>query len=178
VFPAILRAAPAAMLLLISWKSFELSNIVVTLAALVLIYALSDWALAAALNCAGMLWYHRPFDATNGMTAPTIVVLVVAAAPALSFLLLVNADSVKARRKSRRRYRTSCTPRTQNRARLDALRAAYLAALTETQRESVKGLDDARNVVAKPGKPERNSERSESLRQHHAATLDASDRRL
>ena len=46
MFPAILGAAPAlaAMLLLISWKSFELSNIVATLGAFVLIYALSDWA--------------------------------------------------------------------------------------------------------------------------------------
>jgi hypothetical protein len=46
LFPAILGAAPAlaALLLLISWKSFELSNVVATLGVLVLIYALSDWA--------------------------------------------------------------------------------------------------------------------------------------
>ncbi len=46
LFPAILGAAPAlaALLLLISWKSFELSNFVATLGVLVLIYALSDWA--------------------------------------------------------------------------------------------------------------------------------------
>jgi hypothetical protein len=46
LFPAILGAAPAlaAVLLLISWKSFELSNIVATIGMLVLIYALADWA--------------------------------------------------------------------------------------------------------------------------------------
>jgi hypothetical protein len=209
LFPAILGAAPAlaALLLLISWKSFELSNIVATLGALVLIYALSDWArkagkdiephiyremggkpsvtmmrrsddaidgaskdryrvflaqklnrpeptaqlerrnlpaadefyelagtwlrentrdtkkfpilfnelvtygfrrnllgvkwpalalnVAVVLICAGLLWYRWPFDASDNMTARIIVVLVVAAAHALYFLLLVNLDSVK-----------------------------------------------------------------------------------
>ena len=46
LFPAILGAAPAlaALTLLISWKNFELSNLIATLALLVLVYALSDWA--------------------------------------------------------------------------------------------------------------------------------------
>jgi hypothetical protein len=46
LFPAALGAAPAlaALLLLISWKTLELSNVVATFAALVLVYALSDWA--------------------------------------------------------------------------------------------------------------------------------------
>jgi membrane protein implicated in regulation of membrane protease activity len=46
LFPAILGAAPAlaAVLLLVSWKSLELSNIVATIAMLVLVYALADWA--------------------------------------------------------------------------------------------------------------------------------------
>jgi hypothetical protein len=46
VFPAIIGAAPAlaAVMLLISWKSFELSNIVATVGMLVVIYALADWA--------------------------------------------------------------------------------------------------------------------------------------
>ena len=210
LFPAILGAAPAlaVLLLLISWKSFELSNIVATLGALVLIYALSDWArkagkdiepriyremggkpsvtmmrrsddsidtaskdryrlflalklnkpeptpqlerrnlpaadefyelagtwlrentrdtkkfpilfnelvtygfrrnllgvkwpalalnIAVVLICAGLLWYRWPFDATESMTARIVVVLVVAAAHALYFLLLVNAGNVKA----------------------------------------------------------------------------------
>jgi hypothetical protein len=210
LFPAILGAAPAlaALLLLISWKSFELSNIVATLGALVLIYALSDWArkagkdiepriyremggkpsvtmmrrsddsidtaskdryraflaqklnkpeptpqlerrnlpaadefyelagtwlrentrdtkkfpilfnelvtygfrrnllgvkcpalvlnVAVVLICAGLLWHRWPLDATDSMTARIVVVLVVAAAHALYFLLLVNAGNVKA----------------------------------------------------------------------------------
>jgi hypothetical protein len=46
LLPAILGAAPAlaALLLLISWKSFELSTGVSILAALALVFALSDWA--------------------------------------------------------------------------------------------------------------------------------------
>lgn len=46
LFPAILGAAPAlaAVLLLISWKSFELSTAVATIGMLVLLYALADWA--------------------------------------------------------------------------------------------------------------------------------------
>jgi hypothetical protein len=37
-----------------------------------------------------------PFDASDSMTVRIVVVLVVAAAHALYFLVLVNADSVKA----------------------------------------------------------------------------------
>ncbi len=46
LLPAILGAAPAlaALLLLISWKSFELSNVVSILATLALVFGLSDWA--------------------------------------------------------------------------------------------------------------------------------------
>jgi hypothetical protein len=210
LLPAILGAAPAlaALLLLISWKSFELSNIVATLGVFALIYALSDWArkagkdiepriydemggkpsvtmmyrsdnaidqaskdryrtflaqkvnrpeptaaiekrspaaanafyelagtwlrentrdtkkfsvlfnelvtygfrrnqlgvkwpalalnLAVVLICAGLLWYHWPLDTADSMTARIMVVLVVAAAHALYFLLVVSPESVKA----------------------------------------------------------------------------------
>jgi hypothetical protein len=48
------------------------------------------------LICGAMLWYRRPFDATDNMTTRIIMVLVVAAAHALYFLLLVNSDAVKA----------------------------------------------------------------------------------
>ena len=51
---------------------------------------------AVVLICAGLLWYRWPIDVTDGMTARIVVVLVVAAAHALYFLLLVNAESVKA----------------------------------------------------------------------------------
>jgi hypothetical protein len=46
LLPAILGAAPAlaAVLLLISWRTFELSSIVGVLGSLALVYALSDWA--------------------------------------------------------------------------------------------------------------------------------------
>jgi hypothetical protein len=46
LFPVIIGAAPAlaALTLLISWKSFQLSNIVATVGMLVVIYALADWA--------------------------------------------------------------------------------------------------------------------------------------
>jgi hypothetical protein len=46
LFPAVIGAAPAlaAVALLISWKTLELSNIVATIGLLVLIYALADWA--------------------------------------------------------------------------------------------------------------------------------------
>ena len=209
LLPAVLGAAPAlaAMLLLISWKSFELSNIVAVLGALALIYALSDWArkagkdieprlykemggkptvtmlfrsddgidpvskdryrsflaarvkqpaptatdetqnpaaasafyelagtwlrentrdtkkfpilfnelttygfrrnllglkwpalalnVAVVLICTGLLWYRWPFDASDSMTSRIIVVLIVAGAHALNFLLVVTNDSVK-----------------------------------------------------------------------------------
>jgi Bacterial extracellular solute-binding protein len=48
------------------------------------------------LICAGILWYRWPFDMSDSMIARIIVVLVVAAAHALYFLLLVNGDSLKA----------------------------------------------------------------------------------
>jgi hypothetical protein len=210
LFPAILGAAPAlaALLLLISWKSFELSNVVATLGVLVLIYALSDWArkvgkdiepriysemggkpsvtmmyrsdnaidqaskdryrtflaqkfnqpeptaalerrnpgaandfyelagtwlrentrdtkkfpilfnelvtygfrrnllgvkwpalalnVAVVLICAGLLWYRWQIDTADSMTARIVVVLIVAAAHALYFLLVVGPESVKA----------------------------------------------------------------------------------
>ena len=46
LLPSILGAAPvlAAVLLLISWRTFELSSIVAVLGGLALVYALSDWA--------------------------------------------------------------------------------------------------------------------------------------
>lgn len=48
LFPAIVAAAPAlaALALLISWSSFELSNVVASLGVLVLLYALADFARA------------------------------------------------------------------------------------------------------------------------------------
>lgn len=46
LFPAIIAAAPAlaALALLISWKSFELSNVIATLAVLILLFAIADFA--------------------------------------------------------------------------------------------------------------------------------------
>ena len=46
LFPAIIAAAPAfaALALLISWKSFELSNIIASVALLVLLFAIADFA--------------------------------------------------------------------------------------------------------------------------------------
>jgi hypothetical protein len=48
LFPAIIAAAPAlaAAALLISWKSFELSNVIATVALVVILYAISDVARA------------------------------------------------------------------------------------------------------------------------------------
>lgn len=48
LFPAIVAAAPAlaALTLLISWKSFGLSNVIASLGALVLLYAIEDFARA------------------------------------------------------------------------------------------------------------------------------------
>jgi hypothetical protein len=48
LFPAIIAAAPAlaALALLISWKSFELSNAIATFALIVLLFAISDFARA------------------------------------------------------------------------------------------------------------------------------------
>lgn len=48
LFPAIIAAAPAlaALALLISWKSFELSNAIATVAILVLLFAIADFARA------------------------------------------------------------------------------------------------------------------------------------
>lgn len=48
LFPAIIAAAPAlaALTLLISWKSFELSNAIATIAILVLLFAIADLARA------------------------------------------------------------------------------------------------------------------------------------
>ena len=48
LFPAIIASAPAlaAMTLLISWKSFELSNAIATIAILVLLFAIADLARA------------------------------------------------------------------------------------------------------------------------------------
>ena len=51
---------------------------------------------AVVFICAGLLWYRLPFDAADSMTARILVVLVVAAAHALYFLLLVTPESVKA----------------------------------------------------------------------------------
>ena len=47
LFPAIIAAAPAlaALALLISWKSFELSNAIATLALIVLLFAIADFAI-------------------------------------------------------------------------------------------------------------------------------------
>jgi hypothetical protein len=46
LFPAIIAAAPAfaAIALLISWKSFEISNAIATIAAVVMLYAIADFA--------------------------------------------------------------------------------------------------------------------------------------
>lgn len=48
LFPAIVAAAPAlaALTLLISWKSFGLSNVIASLGSLVLLYAIADFARA------------------------------------------------------------------------------------------------------------------------------------
>jgi len=48
LFPAVIAAAPslAALALLVSWKSFELSNVIATVAILVLLFAIADFARA------------------------------------------------------------------------------------------------------------------------------------
>jgi hypothetical protein len=51
---------------------------------------------AVVFICAGLLWYRLPFDAADSMTARILVVLVVAAAHALYFLLLATPERVKA----------------------------------------------------------------------------------
>jgi hypothetical protein len=47
------------------------------------------------LICAGLVWYRWPLSAGDDMSARIIVVLVVAAAHALYFLLVVARDAVK-----------------------------------------------------------------------------------
>jgi hypothetical protein len=47
------------------------------------------------LICAGLLWYRWPVDTADSMTARIVVVLVVASAHALYFLLIVGPESVK-----------------------------------------------------------------------------------
>jgi hypothetical protein len=51
---------------------------------------------AVVLICAALLWYLWPADMAQGMTARIVVVLIVAAAHAFYFLVLVSPDSVKA----------------------------------------------------------------------------------
>lgn len=70
LFPAILGAAPAlaALLLLISWKNVELSNLAATAGVLVLIYALSDWA-----RKAGKKIEPRIYESMGGKPSVTMM---------------------------------------------------------------------------------------------------------
>ena len=58
LFPAIIAAAPAlaALTLLISWKSFELSNLIATLGMLVLLFAIADFSRARGRAIEGKLY--------------------------------------------------------------------------------------------------------------------------
>lgn len=58
LFPAIIAAAPAlaALTLLISWKSFGLSNLIATLGILVLLFAISDFSRARGRALEGKLY--------------------------------------------------------------------------------------------------------------------------
>lgn len=58
LFPAIVAAAPAlaALALLISWKSFGLSNLIATLGTLVLLYAIADFSRARGRAIEGQLF--------------------------------------------------------------------------------------------------------------------------
>ena len=57
LFPAIIAAAPAlaALTLLISWKSFGLSNLIATVGILVLLFAIADFARARGRRLEGKL---------------------------------------------------------------------------------------------------------------------------
>lgn len=70
LFPAIIAAAPAlaALALLISWKSFGLSNLVATVGLLVLLFAISDLARARGKAIEGDLYASH-----GGM--PSIIML-------------------------------------------------------------------------------------------------------
>jgi hypothetical protein len=61
LFPAIVSAAPAfaALALLISWKSFGLSNFIASLAILVLLYALADFSRARGRKIESKLYAER-----------------------------------------------------------------------------------------------------------------------
>lgn len=58
LFPAIIAAAPAfaALTLLISWKSFELSNLIATLGTLVLLFAIADFSRVRGRAIEGKLY--------------------------------------------------------------------------------------------------------------------------
>jgi hypothetical protein len=70
LLPSILGAAPAlaAVLLRISWRSFELSSIVAVLGGLALVYALSDWA-----RKEGKKIEPRIYDEMGGKPSVTIM---------------------------------------------------------------------------------------------------------
>jgi phosphoglycerol transferase MdoB-like AlkP superfamily enzyme len=61
LFPAIIAAAPsfAALTLLISWKSFGLSNLIATLGILVLLFAIADFARARGRAIEDKLYAER-----------------------------------------------------------------------------------------------------------------------
>ena len=61
LFPAIIAAAPAlaALTLLISWKSFGLSNLIATVGILVLLFAIADFSRARGRAIEGKLYAER-----------------------------------------------------------------------------------------------------------------------
>jgi hypothetical protein len=61
LFPAIIAAAPAlaALALLISWKTFELSNAIATVAIVVLLFAIADLARARGRAIEPMLYKRQ-----------------------------------------------------------------------------------------------------------------------
>lgn len=61
LFPAIVAAAPAlaALALLISWKSFGLSNLIATLGLLVLLFAIADFSRSRGRAIEGKLYAER-----------------------------------------------------------------------------------------------------------------------
>lgn len=69
LFPAIVAAAPAlaALTLLISWKSFGLSNVIASIGTLVLLYAIADFARAR-----GRTIEHKIYAEHEGMPSITM----------------------------------------------------------------------------------------------------------
>ena len=84
-----------------------------------------------------LLWYLWPVDMAHGMAARIVVVLVIAAAHALYFLLLVSPESVKAAARTyARQLIISCE--------------TFLASCRETGRQSGQEIVPAAGLASLP----------------------------